>query len=117
MENSNLTLCKVLTQYYDENGKPKSGLEFQVRVDSDVLFYAPKEVIELTFQKMIDATTQSYCGKYVYHSYELVFHEPMQLTGDFDDTYEQAYYEIYPNEKNEVSEFDMCKEEVKKSLE
>ena len=93
-----LTLCRVLTQYYDENGKPKSGMEFQVRVDSDLLFYADADVIALAFQKMIDATTQSYCGKYVYDSYELVFHEPMELVGDFDALIEQSYFELHPNE-------------------
>jgi hypothetical protein len=69
-----------------------------VRVDSDLLFYADADVIALAFQKMIDAITQSYCGKYVYQSYELVFHEPMQLTGDFDEIIEQSYYELNPKE-------------------
>ena len=117
MENYNLTLCEVLSQYYDENGKAKSFVKFEVRVDSDVICYAPTEVIALTFQKMIDATTQGYLGKYVYVSHKPIFHEPMQLTGDFDSVYEQAYDELYPNEKNEVSEFDMYKDEVEKSLE
>lgn len=93
-----LTLCRVFTQYYDENGKPKGSMEFQLRVDSDFIFYADADVIALAFQKMIDANMQKYCGKYVYVSHELVFHEPMELTGDFESICNQCYDELHPNE-------------------
>jgi hypothetical protein len=93
-----LTLCKVLTQYYDENGKLKGGMEFQLRVDSDFFFYCDNDVIALAFQKMIDANMQRYCGKYVYLSHELVFHETLELNGDFESIFKECYDELHPNE-------------------
>ena len=98
-----LVKCKVITQNldetnYNENGLAESFLEFQVRVDSDVLFYAPKEVIELTFQKMIDETMRDFYGNYVYVTHEVIFHEPMQLKGNFDELYQQSLNELHLNE-------------------
>jgi len=94
MENYNLTLCRVLTQYYDENGKAKSGIEFELRVDSDDLFYAPTDVLSLTFQKLIDLQMKEYAGRYEYISHEPIFHEPTQLNGDFDSALAEAYNEL-----------------------
>ena len=113
MEN---TLVRVIAKYIDENGKAKSFHEFTIRIDSDIICYADSEVIAKTFQKLIDFETKDDCGKFIYYKHEPIFHEPTELKGDFDSAYEEAYYECYPSEKNEVSEYDACKEEVKESL-
>jgi hypothetical protein len=89
------TLIRVLTQYFDENGKAKGGVEFELRVDSDSLLYPPKDVLALTFQKLINAQMKNYGGRYEFLSYEPIFHEPLQLEGDFDSTLNL----LYPNEK------------------
>ena len=86
------TLIRVFAQIQENYGtsenpqwKPKGGQEFTFRADSDHFLYAPKEVIEKAIQSMIDIDMAKYTGnKFIYESHELVFHEPVELTSNFE---------------------------------
>jgi hypothetical protein len=79
----NNTLVRVLTQYYDENGKPKGGQEFNLRVDADYFMYTKEAAIEaikkliLNFEKV-----SNYAGRHEYIDHELIFHESIELDSE-----------------------------------
>ena len=85
------TLVRVIAQYIDENGKYKGGQEFIFRADSDIFMYADQEVLEKAIQKLIDVEDEKWGGYHNYISHELVFHEPIELTGDFDAAMRSVY--------------------------
>jgi hypothetical protein len=85
------TLVRVLAQYTNENGKLKGGQEFTFRADSYDFMYAPEEIIIKSIQKLLDIQDEEWCGHHTYVSHELVFHEPIELKGDFDNALQSMY--------------------------
>jgi hypothetical protein len=85
------TLVRVLAQFTDENGKPKGGQEFTFRADGDDLMYAQEGVLEKTIQKLLDIEDEKWGGYHTYVSHELVFHEPIELQGDFEAAMSEVY--------------------------
>jgi hypothetical protein len=82
-------LVVVTAQYIDENGKPKGGQIFKMRADADIFTYGNKDEIVSIIQKMIDETMMKWSGKYQYIEHELVFNEPVDLKGDFNEMYNE----------------------------
>lgn len=56
--------------------KPKGGFEFQIQMDTDILFYCDE--VEQIFQKMLDKH-ESEAERFEFHSYEIQWQEPTQL--------------------------------------
>ncbi len=87
-------LVRILTQYIDENGRPKGGQEFNTAMDSDALLYAEDETLKTLFQGLIDTQMATYAGKWIYVEHEPVFYTPIDL-GDSNAAYDKLVEEIY----------------------
>ncbi|MFM6945205.1 MAG: hypothetical protein ACKOXV_08030, partial [Bacteroidota bacterium] len=70
MLNYNECRVNVFTQL-TENGKPKGGITYTFKVDSDMMFYAKEFVLE-TLMKML-ANTSSPDFRVEYLSHEVLF--------------------------------------------
>lgn len=89
------TLLNIITQYHDENGKPKGGNDFHVYVNSDTFMYTDQEAIEVIKQMLADYSKE-WAGNYTYIDHDLVFFEPINLDQDkFDKLYEQKLEQVY----------------------
>lgn len=81
-------LVNVLTQYYNENGRPKSGQTFQFRANSDIFLYDEEAAVQI-IKKMIAEHDKEWAGHHEYISHEIVFFEPIQLdSNQFDKEYD-----------------------------
>lgn len=61
--------------------KPKGGFEFQMEIDTDILFYCDN--VESVFQKMLDGH-ETVAERFEFREYEIQWQEPTQL-GSEDD--------------------------------
>lgn len=61
--------------------KPKGGFEFQMEIDTDILFYCDN--VESVFQKMLD-DHETVAERFEFREYEIQWQEP-HLLGSEDD--------------------------------
>ncbi|HEV8512198.1 MAG TPA: hypothetical protein VGQ59_02945 [Cyclobacteriaceae bacterium] len=83
------TLVRILCQYFENYStsgdgqpywKPKGGVEFTLRADSDIFTY--DEDFAIRAIKSLLETKSNPKARYEYFSHELVFHEPIELNAD-----------------------------------
>lgn len=80
-----LVLVRILTQFFENytcdvsspHWKPKSKVEFFVRVPFDFLMYEEERCVQ-AFIKCLQEKENSMC-RFKYLSFEPVFHEPIEL--------------------------------------
>jgi hypothetical protein len=100
MENS---LVRITAQYYENYGssespywKPKGGMEFSLRADSDSFFYCTEECVK-AIKKILLAKSSDYV-RLEYLEHEVVFEEPRVIsTEDFEAALQEVHTE-YENE-------------------
>ncbi len=94
-------LIRVLTQYYDENGRPKMGQEFELKADSDYFMYAEKEAVE-AIKKMLLEKSRKENVRYEYIEHEVIFGEPEILDSEEFEIEIHKLLEKTHEEKKEV---------------
>ena len=67
----------VFTQHY-ENGKPKGGITYTFKVDSDTMFYAKEFVLEKLMEELAKLSSPDCRVEYISH--EVLFVEPTDIT-------------------------------------
>ena len=96
MENS---LVRITAQYYENYGsaeaphwKPKGGMKFSLRADSDSFFYCTEECVKAI--KMLLAAKSGDFTRLEYLEHELVFEEPRVLSSeDFEMALQKVHQE------------------------
>ena len=104
------TLVQITAQYYENyafgnddydgvpSWKPKGEQIFKMYVDeTDDFLYAEEHCIE-AIKQLLEGESNKFC-RYEYVGYEIIFHEPIELTG-FDEKLEAILKAKYPKTEN-----------------
>lgn len=79
----------VTTQYYDENGKPKSMQEFRISLKSDMIDVSTYADCADAIVNMLKEYDKNSPCRHEYRSHKISFFDPIELDGEkFDQELE-----------------------------